>query len=158
MAYSGADVLTQLSELARQRAAMPVVTSIMVVSQNRAEGDLVQSALRAVVGYDTRIMVSSSHAEAVRDAKTVTPQIGFCVDDGTNAHYDGAASLRALRAAGISCPVAIIRGEVTPQIKNRLIEIGATDVLNRDDVCGIRLREGLLRLLVRQTLNDKGLA
>ena len=158
MAYSGADVLAQLSELARQRAAMPVVTSIMVVSQNRAEGELIQSALRAVVGYDTRIMVSLNLAEAVRDSKSVTPQIGFCVDDGTSAQGGCAASLRALRAAGISCPVAIIRGEVTPQIKNRLMEIGATDVLNRDDVCGIRLRECLLRLLARQTSDDKSLA
>lgn len=158
MAYSGADVLAQLSELARQRAAMPEVSAIMVVSQNRAEGDLIQSALRAVVGYDTRIMVCHSLAEAVRDSKSVTPQIGFCVDDGTNAHGGCAQELRELRAAGISCPVAVIRGEVTPQIKARLLEIGATDVLNRDDVCGIRLREGLLRLLARQTLADKGLA
>lgn len=155
MAYSGADVLAQLSELARQRAAMPAVSSILVVSHNRAEGDLIQSALRAVVGYDTRIIVSHSLAEAVRDSKTVAPQIGFCVDDGKGAHGGCAQTLRDLRTAGISCPVAIIHGEVTPQIKTRLMDGGAADVLNRDDVCGIRLREGLLRLLARQVTPGK---
>jgi DNA-binding response OmpR family regulator len=148
MPYSGADVLAHLSELARQRAELPRVSCLLVMSYDRAEGDLIQSALRAVVGYETRILVVAALGEAVQYSKLYPPQASFCLDNAPAKKVDCEQSLRGLREAGITCPVAIIRGTVTTQIRCKLLDAGASDVLTRDEICGIRLRESLLRLLV----------
>jgi hypothetical protein len=157
MAYSGANVLAHLSELARQRAELPRVSCLMIVSYDRAEGDLIQAAMRAVVGYDTRILVVASLGEAVQYSKLYPPQASFCLDNAPAKKVDCEQALRGLREAGISCPVAIIRATVTTHIRCKLLDAGASDVLARDEVCGIRLRESLLRLLVPQaeTETDK---
>ncbi len=152
MPYSGADVLAQLSELARQQAGLPRALSIMIVSHDQAEGDLLQSALRAVVGYETRIFVATSMAEALKLSKVNPPQIGFCLDNAPLKKAGCEDALRMLRDLGLACPVAIVRNSVTPQIRCKLLDLGATDVLNRDEFCGIRLRECLVRLLEARAL------
>jgi len=148
MPYSGADVLAHLSELARQRAALPRISRILIISQDQAEGDLIQSVLRAVVGYDTHIAIAGAASDVRISPKNPAPQAVFWVDTGrTTSPAEIAKTLSALRSAGIVCPIAVIRDKVTHQCKAQHYDLGAADVLSRDEVCGLRLRECLLRLL-----------
>jgi DNA-binding NarL/FixJ family response regulator len=150
MPYSGADVLAHLSELARQRAALPRISGILILAQNISDGELLQSVLRAVVGYDTQIAVSQTLDEAVRSSKTLRPQLGLFLNDSNPPTPSLIHVMRGLRTSQINCPVAVIRDVVTPAIRCEVLELGASDVLTRDEVCGMRLRECLLRLLVSQ--------
>ena len=147
MVYSGAKVLAHLSELARQRARLPRISSILIMSQERAGGELIRSTLRAVVGYDTSISVVLTHAEASQHVKLRPPQIAFHLGGTLIDRPSSIAShFQALRKAGIICPVAIIRNVMTPKIKCQILDLGAIDVFHRDEICGLRLRECLLKL------------
>ncbi len=150
MPYSGADVLAHLSELARQRAALPRVSCIFVLAKSVADGDRLQSILRAVVGYDTQIVVAQSLDEIVRLSKPLQPLFGIFLNDANPPTPSVKHVMRGLRAGGVGCPVAVIRDVVTPAVRCEVLELGASDVLTRDEVCGMRLRECLLRSLVPQ--------
>lgn len=146
MAYSGADVLAHLSELARQRAELPRISTILVLAQQRSTGDLIQSALRAVVGYEAEIIVAPTFEVAIRDLGKQQPQIVFLIDTAhQRAAYFGGL-LQSFRKMGIHCPVAIALDVISPQLRCQLLDLGVLDVFHRDEICGLRLRECLLKL------------
>ena len=146
MPYSGADVLAHLSELARQRAELPRITSLIIIASHRPSGELIQSALRAVVGYDTKIFVAANVHQAVTHAAELQPEMTFYVDESPLRTDAFTAVLQALRKGGLVSPITVVRSELTSLIRSRLLELGAIDVVHRDEVCGLRLRESLLKL------------
>ncbi len=149
MPYSGADVLAHLSELARQRAELPRISTVLVISRLEATGELIQSALRAVVGYEADIVVCPNVAEAIRTLRDRQPQIAFICDDKHLAIEWFQATAQSIRKAGLACPLAFILEHVSSQLRCQLLDIGALDVFHRDEVCGLRLRESLLKLAVQ---------
>jgi hypothetical protein len=145
MPYSGADVLAQLSELARQRAEMPKIEGVLILAQSAPAGELVQSALRAVVGYETAIELVATLAGSRKPGQKA-PSIAFLYDD-QNDFLERFGNLMALlRRANITCPVAVISTTLPPQDYPKIIELGAIDIMHRDDICGLRLRETVLKL------------
>ena len=146
MPYSGADVLAHLSELARQSAALPRLSNVVIIAKQQGAGDVVKSGLRAVIGYEALISVSDSVAEAAVAMKQNKSQIAFFLDESERPVRDFTALLNRFRSVGFSCPLVFISSEITPQIKSQFLVQGALDVLHRDEVCGLRLRECLLKL------------
>lgn len=146
MPYSGTDVLTQISELARQGAAGPRFSHLLVLARQQAQGDVVKSALRALVGYDALISVENSIREAAKSLPRNNPQLAFVVDD-TNATVENfSAVIAAFHKAGFSCPLVFISSRITAQNKLHILALGALDALHRDEVCGLRLRQCFLKL------------
>ena len=146
MPYSGADVLAHISELARQRAELPRIAHIVVVSRQEATGNVIQSALRAVVGYETDIRVYRSVSEAGRGLSNPAPEIAFLSDDKTMSLDWCRLTLQSLRKGGLQCPVVFILDTISPQLSSQLFELGALDVFHRDEICGLNLRQSLLKL------------
>lgn len=147
MPYSGADLLAHLSELARQRAQLPRIGCIQILALQRTNGDLLQSALRAVVGYEVEILVAADLTGALRNMNQPQPQIVFILDDVHNRRDWFAGLVLDIRKAGLSCPLAIVLEVCTPQLRCQLLDLGVLDVIHRDEVCGLRLRECLLKLV-----------
>lgn len=146
MPYSGADVLAHLSELARQRAELPRIAGLIIIATHKPSGDLIQSALRAVVGYDTKILVAATVQQAVADTGEIAPEMIFYLDESALRLDAFTAVLQGLRKGGLVSPVTVVRAELSSQIRSRLLELGAIDIVHRDEVCGLRLRESLLKL------------
>jgi DNA-binding NtrC family response regulator len=112
MAYSGADVLAHLSELARQRAQIRRVADAVVIAPQPQEGEIIQSALRGVMGYDARITIVQMIGDAAKLTQSKPPEVVFVLDPSTT-EAAGPSTLRALRSAGVQSPVAIISDQLT---------------------------------------------
>ncbi len=145
MTYSGADVLAHLSELARQRALTRRVTDAIIIAPQSQDGEFLQSALRGVMGYESRILISAMVSEAADLTRLKQPEVVFALDP-TKVEAVSSKTIRSLRTAGISCPVAVISDLMTQKSAAEVLASGAFDVMHRDDVCGIRLRECFLKL------------
>jgi CheY-like chemotaxis protein len=145
MTYSGADVLAHLSELARQRALTRPVADAILVAPQPQDGEFLQSALRSVLGYNTRISIAAMITDAAKMARDKQPDVVFALDP-SKLEAAGVKTLQSLRTAGIRCPIGIISNYVSPKSASEIMQAGAFDVIHRDDVCGIRLRQCLLKL------------
>lgn len=154
MAYSGADVLAHLSELARRRAEIRRVSDAIVIAPQALEGEIIQSALRGVMGYDARITIVQMISDAVSLTRSKPPEVVFVLDP-SKSEGAGANTLRALRTAGLQSPVAIISDLLTLKTAAEILAAGAFDVMHRDEVCGVRLRECLLRLAALSEIENE---
>jgi CheY-like chemotaxis protein len=75
----------------------------------------------------TRVMNEESYSAAIRMG-----QVDLILSDSNVPGFSGMAALEMARAANISAPFIFVSGNVTPEIKNEALQLGATDYLSKD--------------------------
>jgi CheY-like chemotaxis protein len=75
----------------------------------------------------TRVVNEENYSAAIR-----LGQVDLILSDSNVPGFSGLAALEMARAANISAPFIFVSGNVTPEIKNEALQLGATDYLSKE--------------------------
>jgi DNA-binding NarL/FixJ family response regulator len=150
---SGGDFLAKKSDITKLRKALPPLSDVLVVDDEKFDVDRIMATLRVMLGYELEIRHATTLASALDQVIAKKPEIIF-LDDVLKPSDTALNSIPFLRHAKYEGPIVVISGQVTRARRNELIAGGATDVIHKDDVDSVRLAEALLRVFSASTPRD----
>jgi DNA-binding NarL/FixJ family response regulator len=153
---SGGDFLTRKSDVTKLRKALPPLSDVLVVDDERFDVERLTATLRVMFGYELEIRRASTLASALDLVIQKMPEIIF-LDDVLKPSDTALNSIPFLRHAKYEGPIVVISGQVTRARRNELAAAGATDVIHKDDVESVRLAEALLRVFSTSLPEDVSL-
>ncbi len=142
---SGGDFLTKKSDITKLRQQLPDLKDVLVIDDETFDADRLQATLRVMLGYDLEVRRAATIASAVDCVLSRVPELVF-LDDCLKPSDTATDSIPFLRRAGFEGPIVVISGQVTRSRRQVLMEIGATEVIHKDDVDSVRLAEAMLRV------------
>jgi DNA-binding NarL/FixJ family response regulator len=140
---SGGDFLARKSDLNRLKPELPQLKDILVVDDETFDAERLKATLRLMFGYDLELRRAATVASAVDQVIKKQPELIF-LDDCLKPSDTANTTIPYLRRAEYTGPIVVISGQVTRSRRKELIEIGATEVIHKDDVDSSRLQEALL--------------
>ncbi len=142
---SGGDFLAKKSDLNRLKHVLPALKDILVVDDETFDADRLKATLRVMFGYELEIRRAATVASAVDHVMKKQPELIF-LDDCLKPSDTASVTIPYLRRAEYHGPIVVISGQVTRNRRRELIEIGAAEVIHKDDVDSTRLAEALLNV------------
>ena len=142
--------LTKKSDITRLRMQLPALKDVLVVDDETFDADRLQATLRVMFGYEIEVRRAATIATAVDCVLSRKPEIVF-LDDCLKPSDTATDSIPFLRRAGFEGPIVVISGQVTRNRRRDLMDIGATEVIHKDDVDSVRLAEAMLRVYAPPT-------
>lgn len=144
-AGSGGDFLTKKSEVISLRQKLPDLSNVLVIEDEDFDADRLCATLRVIFGYDLNLRHANSLTKALDMVLQQKPELIF-LDDVLKPSDNAAQSIPFLRRADYDGPIVIVSGQVTSKRAFDLKDIGAIDVIHKDDVDSVRLGEALIRV------------
>ena len=142
---SGGDFLAKKSDITRLRLELPALSDILVVDDETFDADRLQATLRVMFGYDVKVRRAATVGSAVDCVLKQNPELIF-LDEHLKPSDTATDTIPFLRRAGFSGPIVVISGQVTRKRRQQLMDIGAAEVIHKDDVDSVRLAEAMLRV------------
>lgn len=142
---SGGDFLAKKSDVTKLRLQLPSLKDILVVDDETFDADRLQATLRVMFGYDIEMRRAATIAKAVDCVLNRQPEMVF-LDDCLKPSDTATDTIPYLRRAGFSGPIVVISGQVTRKRRQELMDIGASEVIHKDDVDSVRLAEAIVRV------------
>ena len=142
---SGGDHLEKRSDVIKSQRQMPKLDNILVVEDNASDADRMQATLHLMQGYDIEVRSAATISTAVDQVLAKRPAL-VLLDDRLKPADDATQTIPFLRRAGYDGPILVISGEVTRRRRKELMDVGATDVLHKDDVDSVRLAETISKI------------
>ena len=142
---TGGDFLARKSDVTKLRKALPALSDVLVIDDERADADRIKATLRVMFGYEIEVRHAATLGSAVDCVLARTPQIVF-LDDILKPSDRATDTIPFLRRAGYSGPIIVISGLVTKKRHVELSVAGAADVIHKDELDSVRLGEALLRV------------
>ena len=144
---SGGDFLTRKSDLTRLSKLLPSLRDILVVDDETFDADRLKATLRVMFGYELDLRRAATVASAVDQVIKRQPELIF-LDDCLKPSDTATVTIPYLRRAGYAGPIIVISGQVTRNRRRELIELGAAEVIHKDDVDSSRLAEAMLNVFM----------
>lgn len=140
---SGGDFLTKKSEVVKLRKQLPELHDVLLIEDEAFDADRLAATLRVIFGYDIDVRHASTLTRGIDCVLERLPQIVF-LDDVLKPSDTAIQSIPFLRRAGYDGPIVVVSGQVTSKHAFDLKDVGATDVIHKDDVDSVRLGEALV--------------
>lgn len=142
---TGADYLVEKSDLARSSNVVPQLKDILIVEDENLPGDRLTATLRTMFGYDVEVRRAKTLAIALDLILAKKPEL-ILLDDILKPTDTALDSLPLIRHAGFKGPVVIVSGQVDRHRRAELLEKGADDTINKDDLDSTAISKILQRL------------
>ena len=142
---SGGDFLAKRSGVTKSKHNLPKLNNILIVEDEATDADRLKATLHLMFGYDIQIQHAATLSIATDLILENTPQLVF-LDDILKPSDTASHSIPLIRRAGFDGPIVVISGQVTRTRRNELYDIGATEVLHKDDVDSVHVAECLTRV------------
>lgn len=143
---SGGEHLEKRSELLRTEMGLHQLSDILVVEDEKRDADRIQATLRLMVGYgELDVRTASTISTAVDAVLERQPQL-VLLDDALKPSDTATDTIPFLQRAGYAGPIVVISGQVTRRRRTELMQAGATDVIHKDDVESVKIRECLAKI------------
>ncbi len=142
---SGGDFLAKRSRVARLHSDIPALTNVLMVEDEAADADRLKATLHLMFGYDINLRHAPTLNIAMDYVLADMPQLLF-LDDILKPSDTASHSIPFLRRAGYKGPIVVISGQVSRNRRNELLDIGANEVIHKDEVDSVRVAECLTRL------------
>ncbi|MEO1206768.1 MAG: response regulator [Pseudomonadota bacterium] len=143
---SGGEHLEKRSELLRTEGGIRQLKDILVVEDEERDADRIQGTLRLMIGYSgLEVRTASTISTAVDAVLERQPQL-ILLDDALKPSDTATDTIPFLHRAGYDGPIVVISGQVTRRRRTELMAAGATDVIHKDDVESVRIRECLAKI------------
>ncbi len=141
---SGGDFLAKKSEVTRRGKGLPPISTVLIIEDETFDADRLRATLRLAIGYDIEVRRAQTLGSAVDMLLASVPDLVF-LDDILKPSDTAVNSIPYIRRAKYAGPLIVISGQATRTRKAELIALGATEVIHKDDVDSVRLKEALLR-------------
>ena len=141
---TGCGHLAKRSGLASARAKHGLPGEILIIDDEALDAERLTATLHVLFGYQVPIRWACSLSDAVDSLAERQPCITF-LDDILKPAGDAFLSIPDLRRAGYLGPVIVVSGAVTQSRRTRLMAVGASDVIHKDDVDSVRVAEAVAR-------------
>lgn len=141
---TGALYLLRRNEAVRHRPRLPADAEVLIIEGSPQGPGVLSAVLHLMLGYEARIKQASSFGTALDRLVERKPDLIFLADQvpPSTAAIDG---LPILRRCGYLGPMIVIASQPDKWHERALIEAGAADVLERDQIDTVRLSEALAR-------------
>jgi len=141
---TGCGHLAKRSDLASARAKHGRCGEILIIDDEALDAERLTATLHVLFGYQVLIRWACSIGDAIDCLAERQPSIVF-LDDILKPTGDALLSIPELRRVGYAGPVIVISGAVTQSRRTRLMAVGASDVIHKDDVDSVRVAEAVAR-------------
>jgi CheY-like chemotaxis protein len=141
---TGCGHLAKRSDLASARAKSGLPGEILIIDDEALDAERLTATLHVLFGYQVLIRWACSLGDAIDSLAERQPCITF-LDDILKPAGDALLSIPELRRAGYAGPVIVVSGAVTQSRRTRLLAVGASDVIHKDDVDSVRVAEAVAR-------------
>ncbi len=142
---TGADYLVEKSDLARSSSVIPQLKDILIVEDEPLPGDRLTATLRTMFGYDVEVRRARTLAIALDLILKKQPEL-ILLDDVLKPTDTALDSLPMIRHAGFKGPIVIVSGQVDRFRRAELMDKGADDAINKDDLNSTEIGKVLQRL------------
>ena len=142
---TGADYLVEKSDLARTSNVVPKLRDILIVEDESLAGDRLTATLRTMLGYDVEVRRARTLAITLDLILKKQPDL-ILLDDILKPSDTALDSLPMIRHAGFKGPIVIISAQVDRFRRAELLEKGADDAINKDDLDSSAIGKALQRL------------
>ena len=142
---SGGDFLAKKSDVVQLSKKLPKLSQVLIVEDETFDADRLRATLRVILGYDLNVRRAATLGAALDAVIAMLPELIF-LDDLLKPTDTASHTIPFLRRAKYEGPIIVISGQVTRTRKAELIQLGATDVIHKDDVDSVRLAEALARV------------
>lgn len=151
----GQSYLERRSELARRLSERPGFKSITIIDDVQFDADVLSGTLRRVLGREIDITTSRSIMALHKLWEAGMPDLVF-MDDRIGHIGTAATHVPVLRKMGYLGPIVVVSGLMTRERRAQIIQLGAVDMLHKDDLDTLTVMELLLRLLGARPAADEG--
>jgi CheY-like chemotaxis protein len=134
--------LARKNELVAALAKLHSPRDILLVETGHLDAQRLTATLRVLFGYKAQIRTASTLPDAVDCVDGEHPNVVF-LDDSAESSADAEKVILMLRGAGLSGPIIVVSEKVTPARRARLLQSGANEVVNKDDVDSVSVAEAL---------------
>ncbi|MBX9926796.1 MAG: response regulator [Hyphomicrobiaceae bacterium] len=141
---SGGDFLAKKSDVTRRGKSLPPISTVLIVEDETFDADRLRATLRLALGYEVDVRRAQTLGSAVDMVLAHVPDLVF-LDDILKPSDTAVNSIPYIRRANYTGPLIVISGQATRSRKAELIGLGASEVIHKDDVDSVRLKEALLR-------------
>jgi CheY-like chemotaxis protein len=141
---TGCGHLAKRNDLASARAKHGRPGEILIIDDEALDAERLTATLHVLFGYQVLIRWACSLGDAIDSLPERQPCIIF-LDDILKPAGDALLSIPDLRRAGYAGPVIVVSGAVTQSRRTRLMAVGASDVIHKDDVDSVRVAEAVAR-------------
>lgn len=141
---TGCGHLAKRSDLASARSKHGLPGEILIIDDEALDAERLTATLHVLFGYQVPIRWACSLGDAIDSLAERQPCITF-LDDILRPTNDAFLSIPELRRAGYAGPVIVVSGAVTQSRRTRLMAVGASDVIHKDDVDSVRVAEAMAR-------------
>ena len=142
----GSDILAQRHSTTAAIDGFERLKDILVIEDNPIDGDRMRATLHLSVGRHAKIRRAETLASALDRVIEKMPDL-IILDDYLKPNDTATDTIPYLQKAGFEGPIIVISGEVNRQRKIELVNLGAADVLHKDDVDSVQVRAALNRVL-----------
>ncbi len=142
---SGGDFLTKKSEVIKLRQQLPVLSNVLIIEDETFDAKRLAATLRVIFQHDIEVRHADTLTKGVDCVMQKKPDLIF-LDDFLKPSDNAAQSIPFLRRADYDGPIVVVSGQVTRKRAFDLKDVGATDVIHKDDVDSVRLGEALIRV------------
>lgn len=144
-ADAGGKFLDRKSDVTKASDHLPSLTNILLVEDETPDADRLKAMLHLMFGYDISVRRAATLNSAMDAVLADMPDLIF-LDDILKPSDTATQSIPFLRRAGYDGPIVVISGQATRTRISELKTTGAADVLHKDDVNSVRVRECLAHL------------
>lgn len=141
---SGGDFLAKRSDVNHAGLALPKLSNVLIIEDETFDADRLRATLRIVLGYEVTVRRAQTLNSAVDMVLAHMPDIVF-LDDILKPSDTAANSIPFIRRAKYEGPLIVLSGQATRSRKAELLSLGASEVIHKDDVDSVRLKEALVR-------------
>ena len=143
---TGGDFLAKKSDVNKLRTDLPSLNDVLVVEDETLDAERLKATLRVMFGYDLEVRCASTAAGAVDCVMERQPDLVF-LDDILKPSDNATQTIPFLRRANYTGPIIVISSQVTRNRRKELLDVGANDVIHKDDVDSVELAQSMIRVL-----------
>lgn len=142
---AGSDILAERHRVALEAKLRATIKDVLVVEDSPIDGDRMRATLHLILGRDVVIRRAETLASALDCVLERVPDLIF-LDDYLKPNDSAIDTIPYIRRAGYEGHIIVVSGEVDRHRRAKLVELGATDAIHKDDVDSAVIQDVLGRL------------
>lgn len=144
-ASPGGKHLDAKSALAKARASLPKYNDILIVEDDKLDGDRLQGTLRSMFGYDITLRRAVTLGLALDSVIAKKPDIIF-LDDQLKPSDTASDTIPFLRRCNYEGPIVVVSGMLTKWRAAELVETGAIIAIHKDKLDSSAIEQAILHV------------
>jgi CheY-like chemotaxis protein len=142
---AGSEILADRHRVTVETRLRDTIKDVLVVEDSKIDGDRMRATLHLVLGREVQIRRAETLASAIDCVLEKVPDLVF-LDDYLKPSDSATDTIPYIRRAGYDGYIIVVSGEVDRHRRAKLIELGATDAIHKDEVDSSVVQDVLGRL------------